>query len=175
MDITIFYLALFYGVAVSVIGYRVLQLVLPIFYAQASRFITYPLLVQRSRWRSPTRLQAILSFVFISGNLSVLLYPFSPLPEARSIQKRAALAALINLLPVLVGRQILSLSTLPYISASSLELVHHTLSITIYVESLIHSIIVLSTKPSHNQSLVSGYIVGSPGMCICVDKYAKRE
>ncbi|KAK1974586.1 hypothetical protein LZ30DRAFT_607650 [Colletotrichum cereale] len=159
MEASIFYILSFYGLILLFTIYRVSHLILPFFQVRVAQHVIYPLLFQSRRWNSPTRLQALLCCIYILGNVAVLLFPFHPFPNLSVIQRRAAVTALVNLLPSVIGKQILSALKVFLISSSSLQLAHYLISIMSLCEGLLHSAIVISQNPQHNQVTISGYSI----------------
>lgn len=159
MDAINWYLILFFGI-LSVIGLRQSW---KIFIRSTSRglsyfftrYIQYPLTPAR-KWWTATRLQACCLIVYLAANLLVL---FLALGNARQFEQRAAIMALINMVPLFIGGRTNPLADALGISVQSYYFAHNWIGRVAILEAVLHSIVVLCLQPRPGSIATSGIIV----------------
>lgn len=162
IDRTLWYLIAFFGFITLSFIFWVVKNFIPnpkIFF---SKHILYPpLFYHRCQ---TTRLQALIIFIFLSLNILLILVPIYPFPGWILIQKRAALASIINIVPLCMGGRAPIIDALN-ISRQFYFMAHAWLGAIATVEAVLHSIIPLLHDRNHyslaqNNLLLSGWIVG---------------
>lgn len=121
-----------------------------------TRYIRYPLLLP-TRWLRVTRLHAIILLSFILANTAVILVP-AFFPGWREIQKRAGLAAVVNIVPLCMGGRAPIVDVLN-ISRHWYRLIHIFLGIVVFITAVAHCIIVISLQPKESSLTTSGWAV----------------
>ncbi|KAL7917356.1 hypothetical protein ACQKWADRAFT_307016 [Trichoderma austrokoningii] len=109
--------------------------------------------------RGITTSQALIFLCFLTCNVLLILIPIYPLPEWNLIQKRVALASIVNLAPLCMGGRAPIVDALN-ISRQSYYFAHASIGAIAAIEAVIHSIISLFYKQGSNQHtlLTSGWI-----------------
>lgn len=120
-----------------------------------------PWLFRPGHGMSITRSQALILLCFLTCNVLLILIPLYPLPEWSLIQKRVALASIVNLAPLCMGGRAPIIDALN-ISRQSYYFAHASIGVVVAVEAVMHSAISLIQKQGSNQHilLTSGWIVG---------------
>lgn len=107
-----------------------------------------------------TTSQALILLCFSTCNVLLILIPIYPLPEWSLIQKRVALASIVNLAPLCMGGRAPIIDALN-ISRQSYYFAHASIGVIAAIEAVTHSVISLIYKQSSDQHalLTSGWIV----------------
>uniref|UniRef100_A0A0B7KRG5 Ferric oxidoreductase domain-containing protein n=1 Tax=Bionectria ochroleuca TaxID=29856 RepID=A0A0B7KRG5_BIOOC len=110
------------------------------------RKISQPILIQRRRWDSVTRLDAILLLFYLSLNVLFLLVPFTELSEWRKIEKKSALLSAIQIFLLCTGMRLGPVQILNF-HRTSYHIFHHWTGRFAILQAICHSIIVISQRP----------------------------
>jgi type IV secretory pathway TrbD component len=162
MDSTLWYLIAFCGIFTASLMLWALKFMFPNFRNYFVRHLKYPLLVSRGHyWDSITRLEAFFLLLFISLNIVIIFSPFAPL-EWRMIERRAAIASGINIIPVCLGGRMGPVVEAFNIHRSTSRLLHHWIGRMAIIDGLIHAIVVLSLRPRPGTLVTSGWAVRLP-------------
>ncbi|CRK21549.1 hypothetical protein BN1723_013936 [Verticillium longisporum] len=76
-------------------------------------------------WTGATRREALAILLYAGVNIALLLYPFSPLPTLREAERRAGVAAFVNLVPLSIVIRTNALAALCNIPLGTVNLFHH--------------------------------------------------
>ncbi|KAL7786274.1 hypothetical protein V8C37DRAFT_392444 [Trichoderma ceciliae] len=165
LDQNIWYFIAFFGfIAVSFVVWTVKNFIPNprIFF---SKYILYPWflpwLLRPRRGMGITRLQALILLCFLSCNILLILLPIYPLPAWSLIQKRMALASIVNLAPLCMGGRAPIVDALN-ISRQSYYFAHACIGAIAAIEAVVHSGISLLQKQDQSATqrilLTSGWI-----------------
>ncbi|KAJ3497938.1 hypothetical protein NLG97_g1510 [Lecanicillium saksenae] len=118
------------------------------------RYLQYPLLFP-SRGIGLTRFEALALVSFLSANGLIIFLP-SFFPGWREVQRRAAMAALVNLVPLSMGGRsvIIDILNMPESWKKTLHIFSGSI---VVVECLLHTIITVSLNPKPGQLTTSGW------------------
>ena len=105
-----------------------------------------------------TRLQALCISFFVVANVTVIALAWG---DIREVEKRAAVAAVTNLIPIFLGGRTNPLTDAMGMSLSSYYLAHNWIGRVAIAEALLHSIIILTPRPRLGPVSVSGVIVST--------------
>lgn len=159
MDSTLWYLIAFCGIFVISFALWALKFVLPNFRNRFVRHIKYPILLSRGKyWDSVTRLEGGFLLLFISLNMVIVFSPFTPL-DWRQVERRAAFAAGINVIPVCLGARMGPVVEAFNIHRSTYRFLHHWIGRMAILDGIIHAVIVLSLRPRPGLLVTSGWVV----------------
>jgi hypothetical protein len=122
-----------------------------------SRHVRYPLICPS--WMTITRLQGLVLSMLFASNIIVILAP-SFFPGWRELQRRAALAAIVNLAPLCLGGRA------PIIDALNLprhwyRLIHYTLGLIMALECIVHVVTALALHPRSGTITTFGWAVST--------------
>lgn len=120
------------------------------------RFLALPILFHTAHFSRLTRYQAILLLIFIAVNIVPLSF------GNMSLSQRAAFMALLNLVPVFVGKQGHPLVALLGLSAPTYQLLHRWAGRVVVLDGTIHAIMKLGQSESSRGLMISGYLVSVP-------------
>ncbi|PNH43783.1 hypothetical protein VD0004_g3782 [Verticillium dahliae] len=141
MEALHYYMLSFYTLIVARLVARPLRQALSYVHVLYAQHLAYPLLVRRQHWTGATRWEALAVLLYAGVNIALLLYPFSALPTLREVERRAGVAALVNLVPlsIVIRTNVLtSLCNVPL--------------------ALLHAFVVLALRPRPGAVVTSGYI-----------------
>lgn len=155
MDSPIWYLILLVGFITTLVVISFISHHVPDLSSAFSRNVRIPLLIRRRKWDSVTRLDAILLFVCLLANVVLIFIPFHPF-DWRKIEKRCALIAAVNILPLCVGMRMGPVKVLN-IHRTLYRLFHHWIGRMAILEALCHTTIVLLKKPRPGALVYTGY------------------
>lgn len=163
MEITLYYLIFFLSLLILVGLCRSLSILLRLGSRRLvyilTRFLQYPLLIQRRYWTVITRFNALFIFLYLASNCIALGISIK---DAREFEQRAALVAVINLTVLFLGGRTNPCADLLGISLQSYYLVHHWIGRIALAEGLLHAIVVIALRPRPGGVYASGFIVSGP-------------
>ncbi|KAK8144155.1 hypothetical protein G3M48_006241 [Beauveria asiatica] len=153
MDANLLYIISFLGFIVSFILLWAVKLYIANPRASFVKHILYPLAVPRL---GTTRMDVLVFVIILSSNLIVVLLP-AFFPGWREIQKRAALSALVNIVPLSFGGRdvLIDALNMPRRWHRSLHII---VGIIVAFEAASHGTIAIVLRPRSGQLAKSGYI-----------------
>ncbi|KAM5353325.1 hypothetical protein ACJZ2D_016774 [Fusarium nematophilum] len=158
MDSTLLYLFVFCGLFLLSFLLFVLGYFIPNLYNGFMRHATYPLVIRRRKvWDSVTRLELCLVILFFAVNVVVILTPFKGV-DWRQIERRAAFAAGVNIIPLCLGGRMGHVVQTLNIHRSSYLLFHNWLGRIAILEAATHAIIVVCLRPTPGPLVTTGFI-----------------
>ena len=121
--------------------------------------VQYPLVISRNGYTgSISRLEVIYLTVYLATNGLVLGYSVR---DRSSLSKRAAFAALVNLVPLYFGGRTNPLMSFIGFPLPHYYLAHHWFGRVAIIEALIHAVISLLPPQSYPEMTTSGYCVST--------------
>lgn len=121
-----------------------------------TKYFQYLLLIQRKPGIAITRLQASCLVIYLASNLLVL---FLGLHGVQQLEKRAALMAIINMVPLFLGGRTNPVADALGISIQSYYFAHNWIGRVFILEAMLYSIIVLTLRPRPGPTTTSGIII----------------
>ncbi|KAM0490918.1 hypothetical protein ACHAPB_009219 [Verticillium nonalfalfae] len=159
MEALHYYMLSFYTLIVARLVARPLRQALSYVHVLYAQHLAYPLLVRRQHWTGATRWEALAVLLYAGVNIALLLYPFSALPTLREVERRAGVAALVNLVPLSIVIRTNVLTSLCNVPLGTVNLVHHWIGRVAIAQALLHAFVVLALRPRPGAVVTSGYIV----------------
>lgn len=163
MEALHYYMLSFYILIVAHLVARPLRQAFSYVRVLYAQHLAYPLLVRRQHWTGATRWEALAVLSYAGVNIALLLYPFSALPTLREVERRAGVAAFVNLVPLSIVIRTNVLTSLCNVPLGTVNLVHHWIGRVAIAQALIHAFMVLALRPRPGAVVASGYIVS--GTC----------
>ncbi|KGQ02889.1 hypothetical protein BBAD15_g11886 [Beauveria bassiana D1-5] len=153
MDANLLYIISFLGFIVSFILLWAVKLYVANPQASFVKHILYPLAIPRL---GTTRMDVLVFVIVLSSNVIVVLLP-TFFPGWREIQKRSALSALVNIVPLSFGGRdvLIDALNMPRRWHRSLHII---VGIIVALEAASHATIAIVLRPRPGQLAKSGYI-----------------
>ena len=156
MDSIILYLISLFGLITTLLVFWLVKLHVANPRAAFARHLEYPLLFRTGRF-GLTRLHALIFVLFLSANVVLILFP-SFFPGWREVQRRAALAAIVNFVPLSMGGRGVVIDALN-MPVSWKKYFHLFVGVITVMEGTAHSVIAIALKPKPGQLTTSGLAV----------------
>jgi hypothetical protein len=159
MESTLWYLIAICGIFAMSFLMWASKFIAPNFRSIFLRLLKYPLFINRGRyWDSVTRLEALFLALFVSLNLVLIFLPISD-SYWRQVQRRAAFACGVNIIPLCLGGRMGPVVHAFNVHKSTYLLLHHWIGRAAIMDGLIHSFVVVSLRPRAGTLLTSGWVV----------------
>lgn len=154
MDVVNIYIASFIVLAALFLLRFISRSISPYIRCLFQRYLRLPVLVNSSHWMRLTVFEFMAIVVYIFLNIVLLCIGDGDL------QKRAAIMAMVNLVPTFIGKRINPLAELLGISIPTYDLFHRWTGRVAILHANIHAILILRQHEYSNAQLISGSLVG---------------